>query len=437
MSTRNFADWLSTYVAYAGYSEAPRRMHFWAGVSAVAGALRRKVWIDQAYFSWYPNFYIIFVAPPGIVSKSTTASISMNLLRRVPGIHFGPDVVTWQSLVTSFADSTEGVEYNGSYVPMSAITIESSEFGNLFDPQNREMVDLYVTLWDGKQGKFRKQTKGSGTDEVENPWINMIACTTPAWIAGNFPDYIIGGGFTSRCVFVYADKKDKFVAYPGLAVPECREEIEQALVEDLTAISKLVGEFKLTPDAIEWGQAWYQKHYTTRAPALADERFEGYLARKQTHIHKLAMIISASQGDDLRITAQMLALADTMVTDLEPDMAKVFGKIGKSPTSNTVDRLVAYVHQRGKVTFAEGYRHVHAHFPMLKDFESILAGAIQAKLLGIMQHGSTRYIIPGEARLAEINEAKLAAAIKGAEAAIPSEQLLSPSLPSAPGDQTP
>lgn len=78
---------------------------FISGLSlAIAGALRRKVWIDQAYFKWYSNFYIIpLVAPPGIVSKSTTAGIGMSILREVPGVNFGPDVVTWPAFVEAFA----------------------------------------------------------------------------------------------------------------------------------------------------------------------------------------------------------------------------------------------------------------------------------------------------------------------------------------------
>ena len=72
--SRHYEDWLTAFCDYAQHGEAPRRMYFWAGVSAVAGALRRKVWIDEAYFKWYCNMYIVFVAPPGIVSKSTTAN---------------------------------------------------------------------------------------------------------------------------------------------------------------------------------------------------------------------------------------------------------------------------------------------------------------------------------------------------------------------------
>ena len=120
---RNFPNWLQAYCEYSQNTEAPERMRMWCGISAIAGALRRKVWIDMAYFQWYANQYVILVAPPGIVSKSTTANVAMRLLRQVPGIRFGPDVVTWPSLVTDFAAAREDFMLDGAYYPMSAMTI--------------------------------------------------------------------------------------------------------------------------------------------------------------------------------------------------------------------------------------------------------------------------------------------------------------------------
>lgn len=319
----------------------------------------------------------------------------MSLLKKVPDIKFGPDVVTWQALVTGFAESTMSFEYEGEFHAMSALTIESSEFGNLLNPADKEMVDLLVSLWDGKPGAFEKRTKGSGNDTIVNPWINLIACTTPAWIAGNFPEYMIGGGFTSRCIFVYADAKAKYVAYPGRHVPKDMADIATRLIEDLGHISMMSGEYLLTPEALDWGEKWYSAHYSTKNIELDDDRFGGYLARKQTHIHKLAMILAAAESDRLVLTAEHLSLANTMVTDLEPDMKFVFSKIGKTEESLFVERLIWYVTSRGSCKYQDAYRFVHQHFPKINDFEAIMTGAIKAGYLILKQQGTDMILFPG------------------------------------------
>jgi len=403
---RIHADWLTAYLGYASYTEAPKHMHFWTGVSTIAGALRRKVWIDQVFFQWHPNFYIILVAPPGVVSKTTTADIGMRLLRQVPDVNFGPDIVTWPSLVEKFSEAKEEFLYQDLYWPMCALTLSSGEFGNLLDPQDKQMVDLLVALWDGKAGAFTKSTKNSGSDTIVNPWINLIGCTTPSWIAGNFPEYMIGGGFTSRTIFVYADKKAKYVAYPGLDTPNNLGSLEQSLVADLTDIAtNCIGEYKLTPDAISWGRQWYTAHYNSASnPALDPERFGGYLARKQTHIHKLALVLAIS-GGHRQIEREHLEVAHTMVTDLEPDMQFVFNKIGRSDNSMYAEKLIAYVHSMGTVDFHQAYRFVHAFFPSMRDFEDILAGTVKAGYIKLTGHGNNIILQKGLELPAAANKA--------------------------------
>jgi hypothetical protein len=381
---RHYDNWLQSYIDYAGFSEAPRRMHFWSGVAAVAGALRRRVWLSMGYYRWCVNHYIIFVAPPGIVSKSTTVAIAMDILRKVPGIAFGPDIVTWPALVSAFAASMESFDVAGDYHTQCALTLESSEFGNLVNPTDREMIDLLVTLWDSKQGGFSKVTKNSGNDKVENPWINLIACTTPSWIAGNFPEYVIGGGFTSRCLFVYTDTKEKLVAYPIFHIPAGMKETQEKLAQDLEHIAtQLAGPYTLSKEARLWGELWYVKHYAEPPKHLQDEKFGGYLARKQTHLHKLAMVIAASQRDELIIQEEDLVLASTMITDLELDMPKVFARIGRSEDSIQAERLVTFVQKNSPVAYATVYAYVHSAFPFMKDFEGIIAGACAAGLIQV------------------------------------------------------
>ena len=157
---------------------------------------------------------------------------------------------------------------------------------------------------------------------------------------------MIGGGFTSRCVWVYADKKRQTIAYPADHVPAEFMSQRADLLHDLELISMLVGEYTLSPAATDFGEQWYDKHWKLKHDHLPPDQFGGYLARKQTHIHKLAMVLAASAGDEMVITAEHLTIADQMVTDLEPDMSFVFSKIGKSETALYAERLVWFVHSK-------------------------------------------------------------------------------------------
>ena len=80
----------------------------------------------------------------------------------------------------------------------------------------------------------------------------MIACTTPVG-SQNFPEYMIGG-VSPPARFSSMRSKARMIAYPSRVVD--RGDLEKqtsALVHDLTRISELKGEFRLTADAYAWG----------------------------------------------------------------------------------------------------------------------------------------------------------------------------------------
>ena len=325
---RNITNWVMGYVEYTKHMEAPDLFHMWTAIGTVAGALRGKVWIDMGYFQWKPNFFIILVAPPGIVSKSTTLGVGMSLLRELESIHFGPDSVTWQALTESFIEAQEIVKDVG---PMSALTIAASELGTFLDPHNREMIDVLCDLWDGRNVPWKRRTKAEGLSEIRNPWLNFLGCTTPGWLEENFPEYAIKGGFTSRTVFVYADAKRDLIAYPSLRLNEFKQEfatLRRHLINDLRKIAVIQGEYYLTPGAFKWGEKWYAEHWDRDAHAHLDrETYGGYLARKQTHIHKVAMVLAAAVSDEMVIGEGHLVQADFLVTQLEDQMVNVFRHI--------------------------------------------------------------------------------------------------------------
>ena len=380
---RNFEDWLPAYLKYASVTEAPKRMHFWSAVGTVAGCLRRRVWIDMKRYSWYPSFYIIFVAPPGIVAKSTTIDISTNLLRQVPGIKFGPNVITWQALVTAFAQSSESFEYQDEWHPMSPLTLVASELGSLLNLQDKEMINLLIELWDGKKS-FEKITKMSGNDMIEAPWINLQAGTTPHWVSDNMPPSMIGGGLSSRCIFVYGDAKAKYVAYVDEGIGHDDETLKLQLVQDLEHIATLKGPFVINKQARDWGRAWYERFWKDANSRMDDKMLEGYAARKQTHLHKVAMVLSVSRSDSLIITENDLVLANEMLEDIERDMGKVFSRIGRGEDSLQAERFIDFVRRKGEIDYMEAYKMIHFHFPDFRDFEGILTGALNSGQLKLV-----------------------------------------------------
>ena len=334
-------------------------------------------------FVWIPNLYTLLVAPPGVIAKSTSADQGFNLLSKVPGVHFGPTSTTWQALLDAFAEVHEGVQYDNRIIEMSCLAINSSEFGNFLDPHNTEMVDQLVNIWDGKS--IRKRTRMDGEQIIQNPCLNLIAATTPDWIAQNVPRYLVGGGLTSRMIFVYADQKERYNAYPIDSLPKDHKQREARLIRDLERISLLIGEFKLTQEAKEWGKAWYENFHKVESKNLDSTLIGGYIARKQTLSHKVAMCLSASRGDSLVIERADLERAIALITELEPLMPMVYSRIGLSQEAEAGNQIIEFLKRNGNsVPFALLYRYMHRHFPKPDEFTKILSGladSAQIKLI--------------------------------------------------------
>lgn len=361
---RQHEDWISTYMKYSGFGEAPAEVNFWTGVACVAGSLRRNVWLDMGYFRWYANHYIVLVAPPGIIGKTTTMNVGLNLLREVPGIKLGPSAITWQAFVKLMAESREDVAFpDGSFIPACCLTSAIGELGNFINMEDSEMLNVLIDMYDAQQA-FEKKTKVSGDDFVTNPWFNFIACTTPAWIASGFSDLTTQGGFVSRCLFVFADKKRDYIAYPKRKMPPNLADMGRHLVDDLARIGTLRGEFEMTEEAYEYGEELYRTQWNGSGPQHAgfDAGHGGYWARKQAHLHKLAMVLSASEGASMRLEKRHLESAMAHLGRTEANLNRVFELIGRTPDSRLAAEILTYLGRLGTCSRQDLTAHFMARY---------------------------------------------------------------------------
>lgn len=395
---RNFENWLKAYAEYTHISEAPPIMHFYVGCSMIAGALRRQVWIDALHYQYTPNLYIIICGPAGVVTKSSTVRVGLDLLRAIPGIVLGPQSSTWQNLAAAMEQSKYSFDYlNGTgekhTTITSAMTCAPTELGSFLRMDDGQFVSLLTDLYDGQVGAWTHGTKTTGSTVIENPWINFIGATTPSWLAGNFPVRSIDDGLTSRIIFVYGDQKWQYIAYPQRHVRRGDHlELRRMLIEDLTEISLMAGECELTEEAYEWGDSWYRTFWEKTPIHLRGDRFGGYRARKQAHMHKLAMVLSAAESSSKIVELRHLQWAERMLEQAEVHMLKVFEGMGLVDEGRYVRELVGHVKAHGFLTPQELFRLTLNTVPT-RQFPDLVQAAIRAGLLSSAIKDSTKGLV--------------------------------------------
>lgn len=320
---RNFSNFVRGYLEYTQFIEPPEVWNYWTAVATIAGALQGKTYFDMGAFEWSPNFYILLIGPAGS-GKSTAINCGMKLLKNVKGVHIGSDSLTWQSMVDEFIDAAAGgtgIKSRGGMRKHSSITYALGELGTFLDPRDKQLMSALTHLWGGDGGDdFKRRTRRDGGRTVERPWLNLIAGATPAWIVDNLPPSLIGTGFTSRCILVYGAEKKATIAYPRRLAGGAVDGMAGKLTEDLAKIAKLQGEFTLSEDAYRMGTTWYEQFSRQPPVGLSPDDFGGYLNRRQAHAHKVAMCLSAAQGDSMIVEGRHLEEAITILSATEKAM---------------------------------------------------------------------------------------------------------------------
>jgi hypothetical protein len=327
--TRKLSNWLQAYGEFTEGSESPSIFHAWVGLSMLAGAMQRKLYMDAGYFQVHSNMYVVLVAPPGRSRKTTALMIGKRILKSV--IDYGQDInfSTQASSVAALVKQMAAIP-NKDHQSLTAISLE---LGSLLGSKSTEMVDFLVDIFDCNPD-WDKQTVSRGMEKIENPWLNLIAATTTQWMGDNMSSTIVEGGFVGRTIFVFADVR-KRIAFPELTEEQKRLRI--ALAHDLAHISSLKGQFVFTPDAKEAFRYWYEE---VREDELnMDPRLAGYYERKHIYVLKLAMALRIAQEDSFELQEIDVKTALEYLRMTEPGMHKAFSAVGKNIHSTELMRI--------------------------------------------------------------------------------------------------
>jgi hypothetical protein len=274
--------------------------------------------------------------------------MGLEILKDVSAVKVVSESITREKLIRNMKEAVQNFidpqdKKLKFHCSMSCISEELSVF--LGQADVKFLADL--TDWYDSKDKWIYDTKGSGTDEIQGLCFNLLGATAADWLTSILPQEAVGGGFTSRIIFVVEENKRKTIPKP--IVSSRTISLMEALRGDLNRIATLTGQFTFTPETEEVYMSWYQEQdelIRSGNPAINDPRFAGYCERRATHVRKLSMIFSASRGMDMMITADDFARALNVMKAAEVKMVKVFSGLGTSKYSQVTEKILSYISQR-------------------------------------------------------------------------------------------
>lgn len=346
--TRRCKNWIQTFIEWTyPVSEAPDSLLIWSGLFCLSAVLKRKVEFSKEYLKKYevfPTMYVMFVGPPGVVRKSTTAGYAEKLIIEMnesigptdPAyVYLGPTSGSHSKIIEKMANSIDGT-----------MSIIAGEFGVLVSVSPEGTYDFFAKMFDNDP-RYMHSTRMYGDEIVTNPSLNLLGCTTPDWIAEN-TGYMMGGGFAARTVFIFeykARKRSLFYKDVSVSLEEL-DLMKDDLIHDLKIIGRMTGEFTPESKALQDKmEEWYQE-YGEIAPAKNTETF---VARKHIHAMRTAMLLSAADSNSLIITDEHWTQSLLLINDVESKLSRGLSAVGRNPYSADLYQILDYIKRHGIV----------------------------------------------------------------------------------------
>ena len=392
---RELQDWISAYLQFTENSESPRSFHLWCGLSLVAGALQRKVYLKQGFETIYPNLYVVLVGPSGS-RKGLALGIAKDLLVNVPGVSVAPESSSGreamiQAMKRAYGNYEDPTDHKIKF--HCSLTAFSEELAVFLGQKDIKYL-ANLTDWYDSKDVWRYETIGRGIDDLQGLCFNLLGATAPDWMQSMLPQEAMGGGLTARVIFVCEEHKGKSV--PDHTLTPYELSLKESLIRDLERISQLAGQMEFLPDGLAAYKKWYSGEDAEAMKgeyAIPDKRFHSYCDRRATHIRKLMIVCSAACGDDMQLNQTDFAQALSYLKLAERKMHKAFGGMGQSRTSEPTEKVKDYIQAVGVTTrsalMAKFYRDIDA--PTLKVIEENLTQMKVIKVELLVDKGDKVY----------------------------------------------
>ncbi len=355
-------------------TEVPPRFAIWCGISALLGMLERRIWLEQGIYTIYPNFFIVLIAGSG-QKKSTAINLTDRLLRKAdPGPRIIAQMITPEGLISSLKNERTD-DKSELFKETSGGIIIADELVTLIDRRTieRGLGKVLTTLYDCKD-VFEYQTVSRGIERLHGSYLSLLGGTTVELIKDSIPLQSVGGGLTSRIVFVYDDSIPPPV--PWVDYDAELVQIEEELVHYLQRLSTLSGPITVTPTARKFYEHDYREVYTSSL--RTNPYLRGYANRRHAHLFKLSMAVMVAENPDLIMTENHIQGAKIILEEAESHMEQVMEMIVSTEMGASTSHIYNYIKQQKTIMRSDLIRKYQHRFDA-KEISNIIETLILSK----------------------------------------------------------
>lgn len=343
-------NWILSYLRLTEETEPPSCFHLWTAVTIIGAMLGRKCEVKLGPETFCPNLYTVLIGPPG-VRKGTAIKYGSDIVGEVQGVTQAPDAVTKEQLVAEFELVKDSVQMNGNMFVHSSMFVVAPELVVFIKENDHERLGYLCQLYD-LLNKFEYKTKTSTNQYIVNPFLTILGATTPNWVEIAMKQLGVGGGMTSRTIYVYASVKGKHI--PVTRMKPFDNVLRGKLISDLGEIRRMAGRFEVSPEADNVYSDWYEGRY--RETGIDDSRFASYWERLPAMVIKTAMIVSAAKRETMRIEAADIVHSIRMFEAIHPEMPQAFGGLGRNVIGSQTEMVRTFLREKG-----QAYKHEILH----------------------------------------------------------------------------
>lgn len=368
MAEENF---LEGYFRFNQGTEIPDMFAMWCGIAGISAALGRSSFLRMGPFHVYPNQFIVLVASSGKCRKSSAINQIEDVLRMLSPM---PNLIAQKLSPEALIQSMRQIETKD----MTKLLAEENtgfviadELSTFLNKKTYEagLASLLISLYDCKDN-FKYRTIARGTEEVNKACLGMLAGSTIDWIRSGVPEEAVGGGLTSRIIFVYVDKPAPPVPFP-LFTPE-HLALKDRLVRQLQKIAAIQGEFLMTERALKIFKDEYMEFREKTGTEFYNEKtLEGYASRRANHLLKVAMAFCAADNTDRIVKDNHLLGAKDLLVQNEKHLKLVLSLITSSDRGSDVNAVKTVIARHGRISRSDLMR-IMSHKMQSRELNEII-----------------------------------------------------------------